>query len=306
MARSGTNWLATAMGRAPGAREVKEPDNIDADPSRSGRVSRLGFGAYPLVDRDEAAPQFRALWDLAFSARVPNRRGLRRDAARAVLRLPAALRDPLLRRSAQAMAALPGRTPHVVVKSIYAHFYIDWLLKHYDPRVIVIQRHPLNVVSSWAELGVHGFDLLERPLIRQRYLEPLGIPVPDTNASVLQRTAAWVGLLTTVLGEQVGRHPEWLVVTHEDLCADPQVRIREVCERVELPWSDDVQRFLAVSNRPGDGFSHVRITSEQPTRWRGRLTDAQVVEVETVLERFPSRGWILRGARGASGDLRAV
>ncbi len=296
VARSGTRWLATAMGHAEGAQEVKEPDNVDADPSGTG-VSRLGFGPYPMLAPDDAAPQFRALWDLSFSARIPNKRGLTRNVARAVLRLPTGVRDPLMRRSAQAMSALPGRVPHVVVKSIYAHFSVDWLLRHYDPRVVVIHRHPMNVVSSWAQLGVHGFDLLERPLIRERYLDPLGIPVPGADASVLQRTAAWVGLLTTVLAEQVNAHPEWVVAGHEDLCAEPARRIRDVCDRVGLGWTDEAQRFLEESNRPGEGFSHVRVTSEQPQRWRSRLSDEQVAEIEAVLDRFPSRGYVV-GPRG--------
>jgi hypothetical protein len=291
VARSGTRWLATALGHAEGTRVVKEPDNVDADPTGSG-TSRLGFGPYPSIAPDADAPQFRALWDLAFSARVPNRPGVRRRAARLALRLPRELRDPLLRRSAQAMAALPGRAPHVVVKSIYAHFYADWLVRHYDPRVVAIQRNPLNVISSWVALGVHGFDLLERPLVRETYLEPLGIVVPEPGAPPLQQAAACVGLLTTVLADHVTRHPEWLVVTHEDLCVEPMAKIQAVCQRVGLTWTDDVERFLAESNRPGEGFSHVRVTKEQPKRWRERLTDAQVSEIEEVLAQFPSRGWV--------------
>jgi Sulfotransferase family len=291
VARSGTRWLATALGHADATRVVKEPDNVDADPTGTG-VSRFGFGPYPMIEPGDDAPQFRALWDLAFSDRVPNKPGLRRTAARAALRLPRGIRDPLMRRTAQAMSALPGRSPHVVVKSIYAHFYVEWLLGYYQPRVVVIQRNPLNTISSWIELGVQGFDLFDRPAVRERYLEPLGISAPPPSASVTQRCAAWVGLLTTVLAGHVDRHPEWLLVTHEELCVDPQVRIREVCDRVGLTWSAEIERFLSESNRPGQGFSHIRVTHEQPTRWRNRLSDQQLDEIEEVLAQFPSRGWI--------------
>jgi len=305
VARSGTRWLATALGHAEATRVVKEPDNVDADPTGSG-VSRFGFGPYPMIDRVDEAPQFRALWDLSFSDRVPNKPGLRRSAARAALRLPRGIRDPLLRRTAQAMSALPGRSPHVVVKSIYAHFYVEWLLRHYEPRVVVIQRNPLNTISSWIELGVHGFDLFDRPEIRERYLDPLGISAPDANASVTERTAAWVGLLTTVLGGHVDRHPEWLLVTHEELCVDPLIRIREVCDKVGLTWSEGIERFLTESNRPGEGFSHIRVTREQPNRWRKRLSDQQVEEIESVLAQYPSRGWIRAPERQPemAGDTR--
>src|ERR1700680_966547 len=305
VARSGTRWLATALGHADGTRVVKEPDNVDADPTGTG-VSRFGFGPYPMSEPHDDAPQFRALWDLSFSDRVPNKPGLRRTAAWAAPRLPRGIRDPVMRRTAQAMSALPGRSPHVVVKSIYAHFYVEWLIGHYEPRVVVIQRNPLNTISSWIELGVHGFDLLDRPAVREQYLQPLGIGVPDLNASVTQRTATWVGLLTTVLGGHLERHPEWLLVTHEELCADPQVRIHEVCDQVGLTWSAEIERFLSESNRPGEGFSHIRVTRDQPNRWRNRLSDQQLHEIEGVLSQFPSRGWIRHPERlpEMAGDAR--
>jgi hypothetical protein len=289
--RSGTRWLATAMGHAVGTRLVKEPDNVDANPEGRG-PGRLGFGPYPLIEATDAAPQFRALWDLAFAARVPNQAGWRIAAGRAALRLPRTVRDPLLRRTAQAISALPGRAPHVVVKSIYAPFYAEWLVRNYDPKVVVIQRNPLNVISSWIDVGMHGFDLLDRPVIRERYLDPLGLAAQTGDRTPLQEAARCIGLITMVLAEHVAQHPEWLLVTHEDLCVDPAVRIREVCERAGLPWSDDVRRFLQESDRPGTGFSNVRVTREQPTRWRGRLDDQQVAEINEILGRFPTRGWI--------------
>ena len=114
VARSGTTWLASAMGHARSTRVVREPDNVDADPQ--GRaVGRMGFGPYPIIDRGTDSPQFRALWDVSFSGRVPNRRGARRAAGMVMRRLPRALREPLFRRTARTLAALPGRAPHVVV-----------------------------------------------------------------------------------------------------------------------------------------------------------------------------------------------
>ncbi len=50
--------------------------------------------------------------------------------------------------------------------------------------------------------------------------------------------------------------------------------------------------FSPSSNRPGEGFSHIRVTREQPNRWRKRLSDQQVDEIEAVLDQYPSRGWI--------------
>ncbi len=46
-----------------------------------------------------------------------------------------------------------------------------------------------------------------------------------------------------------------------------------------MPWSPEVTQFLDDSNRPGEGLKPVRVTKEQPTRWKGRLTDDEVEEI---------------------------
>ena len=95
-----------------------------------------------------------------------------------------------------------------------------------------------------------------------------------------------------MIAEAVDRHPEWFFVTHEDLCDDPATTIRRVSEQVGLEWTDDIDRFLNENNRPGEGLAPVRVATEEPTRWRERLTDAEVDEIEAVLGRFPTRGWV--------------
>jgi hypothetical protein len=65
-----------------------------------------------------------------------------------------------------------------------------------------------------------------------------------------------------------------------------------VCEQVAIPWSPQVVEFLDESNRPGEGLKPQRVTKEQPNRWRERLSDDEVEEITSVLERFPRHGWV--------------
>jgi hypothetical protein len=296
VARSGTSWLVRAMAQTPGTVHYYEPDNVDADPTGTRPVGRSGFGPYPIIDRGESGQPFRALWDAAYAGRLPKVQqidsGLKLQAVRAVLRLPEKVRQPLIETGSKILAGLPGGPERTAIKSIYAAFSLDWLVDRYDPRVVVLQRHPLNVVSSWRELKIPGFDLTTRPALLTRYRDrftgdPLG---PD--ASELTRISWQVGLLTTAIGDALDRHPEWLLISHEDLCVDPPNRIREVIERLGMPWSPEVTQFLDDSNRPGEGLKPVRVTKEQPTRWKGRLTDDEVEEITSVLARFPRHGWV--------------
>ena len=290
--RSGTTWLARALGYTGGTRVVREPDNIDAEPSGDGR-SALGFGPYPVLDAGDDAPQFRALWDLSFSGRIPNRPQWRRRAGSVVRRLPTQLRTPLTGGLASAMSSLPGRPQRVVVKSTYAIFTMPWLERHYRPRVIVLQRNPMNVISSWADLSIHGFDLLTRPVFRERYLDRYGVAAPTTATTQLQLIAAWVGFLAAALNEQAAQHPDWAVVTHDELCIEPRTSVRGVCETLGLPWNDEVDAYLRGADRPGEGKNNqFREAKALPDRWRRRFDDSQIAEIRAVLEQFPTQGWV--------------
>jgi hypothetical protein len=294
VARSGTSWLGHALGRARGVRFYYEPDNVDADPLSSD-AGRRGFGPYPVIDSDRDAGQFAPLWDLVFAGRLPfalrERRRLR-PAAKVALRLPRSIRDPLVRTAAAVSARRPGRTENVVVKTIYATFSLEWLVARYRPQVIAMQRNPLNVVSSWRELHIPLFDLATRANLRSRYVVPLGIEPPGNDAPEVARIAWHVGLLTHVIAEALDRHPEWIFVTHEDLCDDPATTIRRVSDQVGLEWTDDIDRFLNENNRHGEGLAPVRVATEEPTKWRQRLTDSEVADIQTVLDSFPTRGWV--------------
>ena len=296
VARSGTSWLSRAMAATPGTVHYYEPDNVDADPTGQRPIGRSGFGPYPIIDPSDDGGQFRGLWDAAFAGRLPRvqqtTKGVKLNAVRAVMRLPEAVREPFISVGAKVLTSLPGKPQRVVIKSIYSTFSLEWLVNRYDPRVVVIQRHPLNVVSSWRELKIPGFDLTTRPALLERYRDRFSGPLVVSDASKLTRIAWQVGLLTTALGDALDRHSEWLLVDHEQLCEDPKLGIREVVERTGLPWSEDVSRFLDESNRPGDGLKPQRITKDQPTRWKNRLSDCEVDEIRSVLDRFPRRGWI--------------
>jgi hypothetical protein len=298
-ARSGTSWLGYAMGRAPGARFYYEPDNVDADPTEANSAGRRGFGPYPLIEPGEDDNTFTPLWDMVFSGRFPFSAGGKqrlRPAARAVLQMPRAIRDPIVRRAATLSTRLPSRPGWTIVKSIYATFSLDWLTQRYQPQVVAIQRHPFNVVSSWRQLKIPLFDLAGRPAMRERFLHPLGIQPPAADASELTQIAWHVGLLTHVLGDAVDRHPDWHLATHEDLCADPSRRIHDIFDRVGLTWTSGVERFLTENDQPGEGLKPVRVTAEQPDRWRQRLSPAEVAEIQDELAKFPRRGWVRQPA----------
>jgi Sulfotransferase domain len=319
--RSGSTWTLRALSSAEGASFVREPDNVDTAASVNASVTRLGFGPYPVLEAGEAAPQYAALWDLAFQGRraLRLRRGWGRRATRAVFRLPRPVRDPLLALAARGLGAVAPRRSHVVVSSVMAHFSVEWIHARFRPQIVVLQRDPLNIASSWLRLNVDAYDVHTRPAIVDRHLRPLGVEPPSRGASNVTLVGWWIGALATQLGALLERHPDWILATHEDLCEAADVRFGDLYKRLDLTWTAETDTYLreggyiqplfrggenTFTTSAGGAAEATRVRREQVDAWRTRLTPDQQSELRAVLDTFPNRGWVRPRAATAEQPLQ--
>ncbi|MGH9037822.1 MAG: sulfotransferase [Acidimicrobiia bacterium] len=296
--RSGSTWVGEVLSHTDDVCAVVEPDNETQHPFAVR--AKAALGRWPVLDRgDAAAGDYGMLWDLAFAG-VTHRRTPSWAAAKLLLK--GASREELRNafspnghfssrlRMVSALARPPARPTEratVLVKSVHAPLALEWIASRCRPRVLLVQRHPLNVIASWGQLGWGGLRIDRHPLVQERYVRPLGITPLDPGCSHLAAVTWQIALLTVALQSAAARHPEWHVVSHEDLCADPEDGFARLCTTLGLDWGDGGRRFLAASNRPGTGTTTFRVAADQPERWRHRLDDSQVREVRKVLDGFP-------------------
>lgn len=315
--RSGTTWLARVLASADGVGLVHEPDNPWISPF-AFRVKRdLPGHVYPLLDPDEAAPGYERLWREAFglepcgwirgwSAQTRDRvatRLMRLTPEPERRRAMISGRRPLSLGIAEALASPrrpPDDRPHRVVKSVFAALSVEWIAARTPVRPIVVLRSPLNVISSWKELGwltdEGSVDLLGQlgAAASQRLsASSAGLPLPGDAASSLTRATYLLGLLSRRLLDARTRHPEWRFVTHEDLAERPHDRIEELARDVGLPWSSASDRAIDSMNRPGSAYRTLRVGAMQKDVWRERLSPDEAAEVQAVLD-----GMHLDEARG--------
>jgi hypothetical protein len=218
--RSGTTWLAATLGTTPGSSLVNEPDNqvFNAAASESAEV----YGGYPVLLPGQRAPEYERLWDPVFHAKQPSvttawhgrRFGRRRDTA-----------------------AAPET---VIAKSVFAAFALDWLVARYAPSVVLIERDPCDVVSSWMRLDFVVGDLATREPIRSGFVERLGLPAWDPAAPRLLQVAWAVGVLMSAMRDQSRARPEWKVVSYETLCRD-RATVQGLAASLGLRWSDQAE-----------------------------------------------------------------
>jgi hypothetical protein len=305
--RSGTTWVGRVLAAALETKLLDEPDNHFVAPYAFRAKRRLAQGSYPRLRIGDEAPQYESLWRYAFALKT-------RTASRISFRARRRLSRDLLQREqpdhvnrtltrkqrphaglrAAELLAVPEQPQRqsdtVVVKSVYAALSLEWITALCTPRVVVVLRNPLNVLSSWLELNWLRNDALEtlaRPMTEElaaRYKAPL----PLEDWSRIERAAWLSGALTSVLADLGDEPGTRTVVTHELLCRDPRQGFRAVVDGFGLEWDPQADRLLAELNRPGRGYEVTRIAEQLEDVWRARLSPEQVSEARSVLEHFPA------------------
>lgn len=305
--RSGTTWIGRILGRAAGARYVHEPDNETENPF--ALRAKSGLGRFPALRPGERAPLYEACWDWAFAGGHRTRRGRRmRDALnRAPYEEVAAWCDPR-RRNPLRLAAIsriagpgkpgpPGERP--VVKSVHALLAGEWIARRWSPLLVVVRRHPLNLVSSWvaASNGDPRESALEysgdlRAVLPPRALGQPGTPGPPPAQDRLATLAWLVGLLAGARERLVAAVDGAVCVDHDVVCRAPAAELRELSRRLTLEWTDACDGELEGLERPERAlFVTERIAAEQPDRWRERLSTAEAARAEGILSAFPGGPW---------------
>ena len=110
--------------------------------------------------------------------------------------------------------------------------------------------------------------------------------LPDPETPVTGN--AWrLGLNMSRFDEALTRHPEIIVVDHEVVCVDPLGEFRRIIETIGLDWSPEVEEYINSSNTDGSGYVLKRVASDQPGKWRNRLSPDDARATIRTLAQFP-------------------
>jgi hypothetical protein len=189
-----------------------------------------------------------------------------------------------------------ARRARPLVKDPMALFSAEWIAETFDAQVVVVVRHPAAFVSSIKLDGwTHPFShFTDQPSLIEDHLEPFREEIEafarEEHDIIDQAALLWRLVHHTIAGYR-SRHPEWLVVRHEDLSREPIERFAGIFETLDLAYTEDVQRAIRDStsrSNPSDRDAnrhlfHTRDSRANIDNWRRRLTPAEIDRVRTLV-----------------------
>jgi hypothetical protein len=278
--RTGTTWIASVLGATAGTTYFHEPFNYR-------NVEESAPFTMRYLRRADEDPKFAAYCEKCFAGRQRHR--------------AVTLYQSRWRRR------LPFLAGRVLIKDVHTFLALDWIDRHIAPRIVVVLRHPCAVADSWfrmvkgeEELGIMD-RLLTQPDLLDDYLRPFEGHLRGANDFWSCIAAYWAACTYVVLQQQQ-RHPEWIVVRHEDFFDDPKARFRDLCSRLDLPWTAASERYLRESNAADSGKLYVprRVIADEKDKWRRKLTPEQVETVRRGVAPFDLRLYSLPGSSAKS------
>lgn len=145
-----------------------------------------------------------------------------------------------------------------VIKDPIGCLMTEYLAVRHGVRPVVLIRHPVAFVASVLRLHWSAdFELSTLPLAEQPGLVAAYFPDDEAflraeRASDLEAAAALWRALNRVLLAQCARHPDWILLRHEDLSADPVPTFRELYDRLDLPWSSRIEALVKKKTGAGN------------------------------------------------------
>ena len=272
--RSGTTWVGRSLTRSGELGELYEPFNPAAHQAR-------WF----------APPEFYLYVDERNSASYDGR-------LRAMSRLEFQLSWVRSRTSLRTWRTAREHRRHgrtAMVKDPLALFSTPWLAAELGFRPVILVRHPAAFVSSLVRVGwqVRFGSWLRQPLLMDSLLAPWAERIERADAG--ERDLVSDGaLLWAVCNDVVRRwrddHPEWLIVRHEDLAADPEAAFAGLYRSLGLTWTDSVGaeiRATTSADNPADVVSGQQHELARDSRglaalWRTRLSEPEVGVVREI------------------------
>jgi len=182
-----------------------------------------------------------------------------------------------------------------LIKDPFAVFSTEWFANNLDCDVVIVVRHPAAVASSLVRLGwkFNFSDLLNQPLLMRDWLEPFRgdmEAIDGSNQDVIYQSSLLWRMIYQVVDNLRTRHPEFIVIRHEDVSLDPLDQFEQLFQDLDLDFSQSVKQQIINSSNARNPkevsrqkVHSVRVDSRANIEnWKQRLTHSDIDRVRDL------------------------
>lgn len=176
----------------------------------------------------------------------------------------------------------------ILVKSVHCILSLAFLHHHFRPKIVIVIRHPANIVSSHRKLDNPDIwrNIFNQKALLQDHFDDYKDEIWQLD-NPLEKAGAQVAAFYYVIAKQLQSHPDWIVAKHEEFCLNPVNKFRELFEKLDLQWTEEVQNHISELNKTGEGYDYKRVAEEQIDKWKRRLNPYEIEKIKKGFNIFP-------------------
>ena len=297
--RSGTTWVANILGSGNNMRLLTEPDNEKY--SFIAKRWKRSLHRFPFAELSTESDQLHYFYGLILKGSYPKNRSIinhilnqlagydkQGNESLVILKEIELENGALEPRAPKLLTSIQygltkefwSRKNQLVIKSVHAGLCLPFISHHFQPKIIIIFRHPANIVSSCMELNIHDRD---RKIYQRKELSQLLKPY-QSQINLLNDPLSFMGLQVGIFyylwEKQMETNLDWIEITHEELCADPVEQFKSLFEKIGISWTNFVEDKIISMNKPGKGFKTNRVAANLIDKWKNALSTDQIIKIQ--------------------------
>jgi hypothetical protein len=133
-----------------------------------------------------------------------------------------------------------------IIKDPIASLLTEYLYDNFQVKPVIIIKHPVSFIASLKRVNFwpHPDKLKDQKyLIKDYFGDEQDFLEQDLSNRVTAAAVFW-RIIYKVLLAQAERHPDWQVITHEELSQKPVATFKGLYQSLGIPWSDAIAQKI--------------------------------------------------------------
>ena len=179
-----------------------------------------------------------------------------------------------------------------LLKDPIACFSSDWLANNFNMEVVAILRHPAAFYASLKRVNWH-FDFsnfLKQEKIMSDYLDKYRSLIEKENKSFVEEAGILWLCVYDVLDQFISKHPEWIIIRHEDVSLNPVEEFKKIYTQLDLDFTDKIKDKIIESSgghnrvdaQTGKELDLNRDSQKLVKNWKKQLTQDEIDQIKEI------------------------